>query len=350
MRRPIVLIGEEAAGQTSLMFWLKAVGNTPTVPRGGRNAPSVAQSKRAGSTSALPQIRELDLAGFRGRHMQDLLIHITGSTTGDLVTHLRGFINNTLLVYMHLDHLDPQVGGNLLGGLRRAFESTSRDTSLRGLALVLMGRDERAFDSEPYSSLADIAEVCRLPRFSREELRLLLAHHWHVAMSEPPDDAVLQEASLLAHRITGGQPLLTQMLLQQWKEGPASLLDAEALARYANRLYRQLRDYPPAALTPWRKRLARMIRHDAQMFAAVRDLQAGREYPIDTDQPHLRAPYLLRSLSLAGWLSPGLDATGSKAVWRFSDLHRFWAGPVLRDPKAFVDAAARSGMGEEARR
>ena len=335
--RPLIVIGEETSGGSSLLHWLNHT-----------DAEIRSKGKASNKTAPEKMVDQIDLSYFEGRELSELVAYLRAearpvfddANDASLIDFLVARKDRRLVVLMRLDRVAPEIGTRLLGQLRAGFESARRDKSLAGLALVLMGHDERAFDSEPYSALADVCEVTRLPRFDRDELALLLARRWccpdpaHATVQGQTDcPAACQAAALTALRITGGQPLLSQMLLHAL---PA------AHAFDARRLYRHLRDSPPDVLATWRQRLARMILGDTAIADCVRDLVRGHEYPIDPPSPSLpsgQAPFYLRTLSLSGWLSPGLDATGERRVWRFSDLHQYWAGPVLNNPGRYLDVS-----------
>ncbi len=311
---PLVLIGEEGGGETSFANWL---GRAPSSPR-----PIT-----------------VDLAGFQGTDPRHLAKHFLArmGVSGEDQDGYQALFNgldglkkaNTLVVGAGIDRLAPALGGDFLATVRHEIERPSGTWDLHGISLVLTGRDEDAFNTAPFSFIAPVVRVCRYPRFTPAELDILLAHHRapgsdkdHTPSSHPSPEA------RALHRFTGGQPLLAQLFL--------SRLDREATLDSMPAIYRQLRDTSHDSLAGWRRRLAKMITRDERIKNAVRDLAGGHEYRVGPSSIPDAAPMFTRSLSLAGWMSPGLSADGGTEVWRFSDLHKFWALQVLRSPERFL--------------
>jgi hypothetical protein len=214
----------------------------------------------------------------------------------------------------HLDAIPRALGGQFLAQLRGSVESKLLHQPVR---LILVGRDERAFDTEPFSALLSVSQVCRFPRLCLAEIERVMKIKW------PGIDIHAKYCSEIL-RWTGGQPLLVKRLLGS----TVSLDQLDTMQPF-----KHVRDNPPEELVYWRRRLARMILSNPELARLVRDYLSGAEHPIEGVVR--RAPQLARSLSLAGWLTPGFDLHET-AVWRFSDLHRQWALPVLREPKRFL--------------
>lgn len=223
-----------------------------------------------------------------------------------------------LVCLLHIERVDRRVGGRLLAQLRGAYESTDPARSLNGVQLILLGRDEAAFEIEPYSAIQSIVDTCRLPRFTQEELGLLLNR---AAKIDLQDDA-RSAAAMALHRFCGGQPLLTQLLLQRLD--PIAEAPSEPVLEQA---YRHVRDNPPLVVRSWQTRLARMIGRDGVIREYALELARGRVLAASD------APQATRTLSIAGWMSPA--GTKDAPVWRFSKLHRHWAKEVLRRPRHF---------------
>ncbi|AVP97190.1 hypothetical protein C7S18_08275 [Ahniella affigens] len=231
------------------------------------------------------------------------------------------------VLFAHLERLS--ASGEIVAQIRSLSEGFSDQTPLdRGLYFT--GRDERVFDSGVYSEFSNISSVTRLPRLNHEEITKLLARHLGgpEALPEP-----YRAGAMTVLRWTGGQPLLIQSLL-------SAIETIEDL--HQPKLMRRLRDNPPPVVLNWQRRLAQMLEDSSgkpyatELSNAVRDLLKGQSYPIDVEESDLWAPMCLRPLCLAGWLSPGLSEDGNSRIWRLSDLHQFWAQPVVRHPKAFL--------------
>lgn len=231
------------------------------------------------------------------------------------------------ILLAHLERLPS--GNNVVAQVRSLSEGFSDRTPLES-GVYFTGRDERVFDTGVYSEFAEISSVTRLPRFTLQELTGLLTRH----LATQKQSALQADvAAMTLLRWTGGQPLLVQSLLSEIR----SMDDLSG-----PKLMRRLRDHPPTAALSWQRRLAQLLEDSkgkpshTELFNHVRQLLRGESYPIDTDDSDRWAPMCLRPLCLAGWLSPGLSDDGKHRVWRFSDLHQFWAQSVVRHPKSFL--------------
>lgn len=233
------------------------------------------------------------------------------------------------LCIMHIEHVDRSKGGLLLSRLRAAYEHPDEPRSLRGVHLVLLGRDEAAFDIEPYSAFLPIVDTCRLPRFTLSELKEM-SRRFYAEAPEADHDRVARD--LL--RYAGGQPLLTQLLFDALLE-PGTARRRPPTEASLRAAYQAVRNDPPVVLRAWRARLARMIMGDATVHDLARDLARGASYPIE------EAPPRTSPLCVSGWMSPGIGANADSSVWRFSDLHRHWAAAVFRDPTRFLSDSGR---------
>ncbi|MCU0754098.1 MAG: hypothetical protein MUE46_03120 [Xanthomonadales bacterium] len=233
------------------------------------------------------------------------------------------------LVFSHLERFTNP--SDLAAEIRGLTEGVSAAKSVLHAGLYFTARDERAFDSGAYSEISGVSAVCRPPRFNLVEITALLS--WHFNKPKPELDPSLSPHARQLLDWTGGQPLLIQSAL-------ALIENREDLGQI--KLFRRLRDQPPPVVLNWQRRLARLLedRKDKPDFLTLRnglrDVLKDQSYPIDADDTDISALMALRPLCLAGWLSPGLAKDGNTRVWRFSELHQFWAQPVLREPRAFL--------------
>jgi hypothetical protein len=315
--RPTLVLAEEGAGFTSFRNWVRTRLHEHE---------TLVEIDLESHDPADPKMLEGRVAAF-------LVDRTKIAATDDVVTALRYMQKVEDTSYfpglLHIERVDRAAGGRLLGQLRGAYESTDDERTLQGLPLLLMGRDERAFDIEPYSAIQSVVDTCRLPRFNPLEVEYMLFRLRGSAANPTKPGRIAK----LLHRRAGGQPLLTQLILSLLGSG-----NVPATAEAVEAAFRQLRDGPPAAvLGAWQTRLADMVLRDSELFELTRDLVQGREFLRD------EAPPAARSLSIAGWLSPGLDESGNTEVWRLSDLHRFWALKVLRNPRRYASDLRRSG-------
>lgn len=292
-RRPIIAIGEEGSGESTFSTWLRED----------------------------PATHIVDMEQFTGSALNELLDFVFGQQVpGTLESFVKEY-NKQTLVLRHLDRLEPRLGKRLLGLFRGLYDGNHGVS----LSLFLLGRDQRAFDMEPFSAIVQVSQLCRLPRFNEHDLRELIIRR--SGKNNDLDEGAAATTSQTIHKLTGGQPLLAERALREAVLGK-TLVEGKLLA--------QLRDYPPSSLIKWQQRLARMVDSEPSLRAAARDLSAGREYAIGGSDPSQWAPHMARALSLSGWMSPGRGPNGPNTVWRMSNLHRAWAAPVIRDPRRFL--------------
>jgi len=297
--RPVVVIGEEGAGLTSFF--------------------AMHQRKL--------QFRAYDFATGNSSDLREILLgrNHPGTKAATSDQSSRGKIRPILLVNLERSYASDEI----VAQVRSLSEGFSDQAPLQS-GLYFTGSDERVFDAGVYSEFSAISSVTRLPRFTLQELSKLLARH---LANQKETLAQVNSAAMVLLRWTGGQPLLVQSLL-------ADIRSLDDLSQ--SKLMRRLRDHPPPVVLNWQRRLGQLLEDSkdkpiyTELSNHVRQLLKGGSYPIDTDNSELWAPMCLRPLCLAGWLSPGLSEDGKHRVWRFSDLHQFWAQPVVRHPKSFL--------------
>lgn len=297
--KPVMVIGEEGAGLTSFF---------------------ALHHKRLGFHSH-------DFTTDKSSSLNEILYAKQKSGSGSLTPGKGSQAKPKPIMLAHLERLD--ASGEIVAQIRSMCEGFGDQTPLE-IGVYFTGRDERVFDAGVYSEFSALSSVTRLPRFTADEIENLLSRHLRRPAASTP--RVSGEAVALL-RWTGGQPLLIQSLLSEIRSTADLGLPT---------LMRRLRDNPPPVVLNWQRRLAEMLEDSkdkpyyTDLANAMRDLLKGQCYPIDSDDSDLRAPLCLRPLSLAGWLSPGLSEDGAQRVWRFSELHQFWAQPVVRHPKSFL--------------
>jgi hypothetical protein len=297
--RPVMVIGEEGAGLTSFFAMHKGKQN----------------------------FRAYDFATGKSSDLNEILIgkRHPGPKSAISDQSSRQKIRPILLANLE----SSSASRDVIAQVRSLSEGFSDQTPLE-VGVYFTGSDERVFDAGVYSEFSAISSVTRLPRFTLQEISGLLTKH---LAKQKEFVAQVNAAAMALLRWTGGQPLLVQSLLAQIQ----SLDDLSQ-----PKLMRRLRDHPPPLVLNWQRRLAQLLEDSkdkpnyTELSNHVRQLLKGESYPIDTEDSDLWAPMCLRPLCLAGWLSPGLSDDGKHRVWRFSDLHQFWAQSVVRHPKSFL--------------
>lgn len=328
LKRPLVVLAEEGSGFTSFRNWIRRrVGPEYFIEIDLENAPgSGVEPVESFVARELVDALPASDSGEASNESEGASVVPVRRQDNDVVSlirdHFLGAKPRRLLCMLHIERVPRRSGGRLLSQLRGAIEDTHPGRTLDGVQFLMLGRDESAFDIEPYSAFLPVVDTCRLPRFTPAEIRSLL---------DRLPDAALQsggelEVEHLIHERTGGQPLLTQLLL----EALVKTSGPNTTARL-RRAYQSVRDRPPIALHAWQARLARMIQSNASTHDIARALARGAEYPRGA------APFVSRSLSIAGWMSPGFSGSQHDPVWRFSELHRHWARAVFRNPTRFLD-------------
>ena len=222
--------------------------------------------------------------------------------------------------YLDLSHIDRPLGqaSDSLHHFLAALAGVSqRDFHGRSIALVVLARwlttVQNSYDG---SSLLARGKLYRLPHFDPPELRdwvkdLAGRKQWTLA------DAKLEAHASLLKRLVGGQPKLTDVLMQHVYEVCSEAAQFEpALRERADRL----RKFPPECVTEWRIHLRALLKRPetrrlvrAYVTGSTKQLTGGE---LDSDD---------LALFLAGWVGAQPDGTGGIR----SEVHRTWAREEL---------------------
>lgn len=307
--KPVVVVGEPGSGTSRLVDWIRDLLKGQDPEAFALDLQLLPQNIILhGQAEEFQRLEEfLTLRKVKKSKCKFLLKDANhpgglGAALVDALTHLEEELPQKgppVLVVVE-DLSDFEGLPSFLAALRGALEN--RDFSR--MRFVIIGRDERLFDTEPYSAFLKVARMYRTSFLTRSECEIL----WRQKRSGTLQGDPKEIAKACLHW-TGGHPLLATQYLEHVKDGKP--------VEEAGRLLTSQRHY---ALPQWQSNLKGLLTARQRLVPVLERYLGGRLEPAGSVND------AILPLFLSGWIRYDDD----ERVWRItSACHVDWAQEVL---------------------